>query len=306
MVNPLAPTIGLVASPDSTGRATIDALMEAFYDARETGWQGVLRPVGETATVIEAVCGKLDRSLMTPFPAVDEGGLVRLVGGLVSDDPAKRVDQVVLLTGADDPFGLVPEVAALKRQCVVQRRPYLPNVETARHWWRLETGRGARYWRPEDRKIALVAHDALKGRMLSFAERHIDLLKRFKARFATGTTGALLNGHMPSRLSAEEQAALEVSVRRMADLVGGNDWVKGLTSGPKGGDVEIANMILDKECDIVVFFEDPFVSREHDADIQLLERVVRLPGVRGVCFHDPHTADIWATRLSDHLISEGK
>lgn len=296
----LAPSIGLVASPDSTGRATLDALMTAFQDARDTGWQGVLRPVGETAAMIRAVCGDLGEDMLRPFPAVDEGGLVRLVGGLVTDDPAKRVDQVVLLTGPDDPFGLVPEVAALKRQCVVQRKPYLPNIETARHWWRLETGRGARYWRPEDRTVALVAHDALKAQMLEFADRHRDLLMRFKARYATGTTGTLLNGHMPERLSPEEREALAPLVETIAAR-GEGAWVNPLRSGPKGGDVEIANMILDHTCDIVVFFEDPFVSREHDADIQLLERVVRLPGVRGVCFHDPQTADIWADRLNDHL-----
>ncbi len=41
--------------------------------------------------------------------------------------------------------------------------------------------------------IALIAHDAMKERMLALAERHFDLLDRLAMRCATGTTGGLLN-----------------------------------------------------------------------------------------------------------------
>ena len=41
--------------------------------------------------------------------------------------------------------------------------------------------------------MALIAHDALKDRMVDFAAAHFDLLGRFAGRVATGTTGRRLN-----------------------------------------------------------------------------------------------------------------
>ena len=41
-----------------------------------------------------------------------------------------------------------------------------------------------------------------------------------------------------------------------------------------GGDAQIANLIFERRCDRLFFFEDPHVARQHEADIQLLERAV--------------------------------
>ncbi len=295
-----APKIGLVATASPWGESALRVLLDTYRDARSRGWAGTLHPVGETAGMIATLglSSALPPDSLRPFPAAREGGLVRMVAGLVSDTPDRRIDQIVSLLEPGDPLGVFPEVEALKRQCVVQRRPFLPNAETAQGWWHLESG-GAL---PPDwagaRTIALVAHDSLKGAMLDFAARHRDLLARFKGRVATGTTGALLNGQVPERLSAAEMADLGPRSAPFQERAG---WVIPLRSGPKGGDVEIADRILDGACDVVLFFEDPFVSREHEADIQLLERVVRLPGVQCLCIHDPATADIWATRMESAL-----
>lgn len=286
-------SIGLIATPGGSGDAAIRHLLSAFMEARRAGWNGILRPVAETADVLRGLDVGLPPECLRPFPPVRLGGLVRMVAGLLSVDAAVRVDQVVSLLEPGDPLGLFPEVQALKRECVVQRRPYLPNVETARQWWQQEAG-DAPYCQPEERTIALVAHDALKGEMLAFAARHRRFLASFKGRIATGTTGTLLNGRLPDRLPQAERDALAPLAGAFSD--GG--WVECLRSGPRGGDVEIADRILDQACDVVVFFEDPHVSREHDSDIQLLERVVRLPGIRCLCFHDPVTADAWATRAA--------
>ncbi|WP_413207419.1 methylglyoxal synthase [Rhodospirillum sp. A1_3_36] len=286
-----SPKIGLVATANQWGEGALRDLLAAFRKARALGWQGTLHPVGETADFLAKLGDPLPSTLLHPFPAARDGGLVRMVAGLVTEDPDRRIDQVVSLLEPDDPLGVFPEVEALKRQCVVQRRPYLPNVETAAHWWRLESGAGEPAGWAGARTIALVAHDSFKGAMLDFAARHMDLLARFKGRVATGTTGTLLNGQVPDRLSSAEMAVLGPLSAPFRDRAG---WVSPLLSGPKGGDVEIADRILDGACDVVVFFEDPFISREHEADIQLLERVVRLPGVQCLCFHDPSTSDLWA------------
>jgi len=167
--------------------------------------------------------------------------------------------------------------------------------------------------------LALIAHDALKRDMLAFAEQHFDFLDGFSRRLATGTTGALLNGEVPERLEArwrEERAqaeALDVlgvesealrrtladaeATRDLSKALGehhGGDWVTTMASGPRGGDVEVAELVRRGVCRNVVFFEDPHVSREHEADIQLLERATRIPGREAVCLHDPKTAARWA------------
>lgn len=291
--------IGLVATPASSSEKDLTRLIGAFNAARERGWPGFLRPISETVSLLGELGAPLDLEAMREFPPVRAGGLVRMVNGLLveRDDP-RRVDEVVFLAEPEDRLALVPEVAALKRQCVVQRRPFLPNIETACHWWSLASGGSLGDWRPEDKTIALVAHDGLKHAMLEFAARHAALLARFRIRYATGTTGGLLNGHLPERLTLEEKARLAPMTAPFKERDG---WVECLKSGPKGGDVEIADMILDHKCDVVVFLEDPYVSREHDADIQLMERVVRLPGVNTVCFHDPATADLWASRLEESV-----
>ena len=49
-------------------------------------------------------------------------------------------------------------------------------------------------------------------------------------------------------------------------------WVRPFRSGPLGGDAQIAELILKRECRRVLFLEDPHVARQHEADIQLLER----------------------------------
>lgn len=41
-----------------------------------------------------------------------------------------------------------------------------------------------------------------------------------------------------------------------------------------GGDAQIANLISERCCDRLFFFENPHVARQHEADIQLRERAV--------------------------------
>ena len=79
-------------------------------------------------------------------------------------------------------------------------------------------------------------------------------------------------------------AQLQPSLRGRANQ--DKPWVQAKASGPKGGDVEIAKMILERKCNRILFFEDPDVSREHETDIQLLERASRIPELEVTCLHD--------------------
>lgn len=175
---------------------------------------------------------------------------------------------------------------------------------------------------PAGQTLALIAHDTRKSAMLEFAGEHFEFLHRFRRRLATGTTGTLLNGEIPERLGEQwaavnEEVAIFQSVgrvparlataraeqrrsadmcRAMAERLGDSGhWVEPQPSGPRGGDIQIADMVREGDCQSVVFFEDPHVSREHEADIQLLERTTRIPECEVMCLHEPQSAREWAT-----------
>src|SRR5450830_1068851 len=65
-------------------------------------------------------------------------------------------------------------------------------------------------------------------------------------------------------------------------------------SWPLGGDAQIAELVLDGACQKVIFFEDPHVARQHEADIQLMERAVWSAGARCSCLNSPAMAAQWA------------
>jgi methylglyoxal synthase len=71
---------------------------------------------------------------------------------------------------------------------------------------------------------------------------------------ATGTTGRLL----------EEKVGLAV---------------ERLESGPHGGDVQIANRVVEGMVDAVLFIVDPLDKHPHDPDIQTLMRICNVRNV---------------------------
>ncbi|MET0345373.1 MAG: PAS domain S-box protein [Casimicrobiaceae bacterium] len=108
-------------------------------------------------------------------------------------------------------------------------------------------------------------------------DRRGPMQETFAGRIATGTTGGLLNA--------------------LAGEIGGakrrTQWVRRFRSGPLGGDAEIALEMLDNRCQRIVFFEDPHVARQHEADIQLLERSARIATERAMCVSDRASAQAW-------------
>src|SRR5256884_6419592 len=112
--------------------------------------------------------------------------------------------------------------------------------------------------------------------MLDFAARNFELLSRLGRRVGTGTTGQRLNERAWSRGWPEDRP-----------------WVDRYNSGPLGGDAQIADLVLDRRCQRVIFFEDPHVARQHEADIQLLERSARITTERTMCVSDRASADAW-------------
>ena len=222
---------------------------------------------------------------MHRLPARRDGGLIHLVAGVVAEDPAKRLDAIVYLLDPDDPTSVFPEGQALKRECVIHEVPFVSTFAHAREWFELTC---VAHGLPRDpaldpwfdfgrQTIALVAHDARKDAMVAFVRDNFAFFDRFAGRIATGTTGGLLNV--------------------LADEIGGakrrEQWVRRFRSGPLGGDAEIALEMLDNRCQRIVFFEDPHVARQHEADIQLLERSARIATERAMCVSDRASAQAW-------------
>lgn len=96
-------------------------------------------------------------------------------------------------------------------------------------------------------KIALIAHDNKKPKMIQFVQKHHDILKHHSL-CATGTTGTKIS----------EATGLEV---------------ERFLSGPIGGDQQIGARVALDEIDLVIFLRDPLTAQPHEPDVLALLRV---------------------------------
>ena len=240
--------------------------------------------VGRTYDAIAAAGMLQGYSGLQRYPYGRDGGLMKLVAEVVGMGPDCTLDGAIYLTDPVDPSSIFPEALALKRQCVIHGKPFLSTVASARDWVEMERihaglprDRGAdRFHDYASQTLALIAHDAMKPTMLAFVARNFDLLSRYRRRVGTGTTGQKLN-------------ELAWSKGWPADT----PWVDRYNSGPLGGDAQIADLVLEGRCHRAIYFEDPHVARQHEADIQLLERAVTTVTLDVVCMTAPSVAQRW-------------
>lgn len=245
-----------------------------------------LHAVGRTHDAIVRADMLVNYAPLRRYPYGREGGLMKLVAEVVGLDETERtLDGAIYLIDPVDPSSVFPEAVALKRQCVIHAKPFISTVASARDWVEMERIHAGLAPDPgaddlyatQTRTLALIAHDAMKPQMLAYAAEHFDLLSRFARRVATGTTGQRLNELAWSRGWPEGQL-----------------WVDRYQSGPMGGDAQIADLVLERRCQRAIFFEDPHVARQHEADIQLLERAVTTRTDETVCMTSPRVAARWA------------
>lgn len=268
--------------------------LDCWAEACEPGIRALdlgLHAVGATYDALVSAGRLCGYAPLIRYPFGHEGGLMRLVSHVAGGaDPKDALDGVICLSDPVDPSSIYPEALALKRQCVTHGKPFVSTVAGAIEWLSVElrhAGLGsmeipgaAQLLSLETQTLALIAHDAFKDRMVEFAATHFDLLSRFASRVATGTTGGRLNAMAWSRGWPPDRP-----------------WVRPYLSGPLGGDAQIAELVLDRRCDKVIFFEDPHVARQHEADIQLLERAVCSVGAATTCLNSPAMAHRWAQAL---------
>lgn len=286
--------IGLIANrshQDAADSALVQLLRTARSSIAHLSIEWIV--VGRTLDAIIShklldVCAQHER-----FPYGREGGLMKLVSRVVDSDPARTVDAVIYLIDPVDPSSVFPEAQALKRQCVIHKKPFLSTLASALEWLELESmalgaPRNASLdgnYGLANEGIALIAHDAMKTRMLELAEKHFHLLDQFGHRYATGTTGGLLN-KLAQKIKGEDA---------------GRGWVQPFLSGPLGGDAQIAELVLERKIRRILFLEDPHVARQHEADIQLLERAARTVSDFSLVISDADGVDRWLELMDKRI-----
>ena len=114
-------------------------------------------------------------------------------------------------------------------------------------------------------RIALIAHDQMKDRMVEWAEKHRAQLAQCDI-VSTGTTGGRIMERCP-----------ELEITRMK-------------SGPLGGDQQIGALIAEGRIDGLVFFVDPLSPHPHDVDVKALTRLALVYDIPMAC--NPSTAEL--------------
>ncbi len=118
--------------------------------------------------------------------------------------------------------------------------------------------------------IALISHDNLKSRMVSWATHYKEVLAQFNL-VGTGTTGKRI----------EDEVGLTVSKFK---------------SGPLGGDQQIGAGIAEGKIHVVIFFWDPMSPHPHDVDVKALLRIAVVYNIPMAC--NEETANLILNGLS--------
>jgi methylglyoxal synthase len=106
-------------------------------------------------------------------------------------------------------------------------------------------------------RVALVAHDAKKPDMVTWAKAHREQLAGCEL-FATGTTGGQIH------------EATGLLITRFL-------------SGPMGGDLQLGAALAEGKIDILIFFWDPLTAQPHDPDVRALIRVAVVWNIPVAC-----------------------
>lgn len=101
-----------------------------------------------------------------------------------------------------------------------------------------------------EKNIALIAHDSQKHELINWCEKNKNILKHHFL-CGTGTTARMVT----------DRTGLPV---------------RGYSSGPLGGDLQIGAKIVEGRIDFIIFFSDPLTAQPHDPDVKALLRIAQV------------------------------
>jgi len=201
-------------------------------------------------------------------------GMIQIAHELVTG----RLDAIIQLSVEDDTTVRAGS-AVLRREANVHNVPIASDEATAHIFvqhWKDQLSKGidaSSLFRPREEVtspcaalprnggesvLALIAHDGQKQEMSRFVVENKERLLQFKHILATGHSGELVKRHLRAAGWTDTQVGR----------------IQLCHSGPLGGDVEIANAVIEDLCKTVVFFQDPATSHPHEADIRLFEQAI--------------------------------
>jgi methylglyoxal synthase len=270
----------------STGR-TYDHVMKSIVNPQE---QKDLHNQDDLSMIAESMNIDLpleDKDIMRWRDTINKGlvknsqsikGMIELAYELVE----KRLYAIIHLTDWADVSGK-PDSMVLRREANVHDVPIASDIHSAaaaiKNWSskiatdgikkvfkprdELELHKSPIYGiNPENNVIALIAHDQMKLEMCCLVVEHASkIYNDFDFILATGTTGKWIKKFSEAR--GIPQRLVE-------------DKVRCCSSGPHGGDVQIAAAVMQERCRKVIFLQDPFTSHAHETDIRLFEQSVLL------------------------------
>jgi methylglyoxal synthase len=130
----------------------------------------------------------------------------------------------------------------------------------------------------EMRCLALVAHNHMKPAMIAFVEKHQAVLKRFRLT-GTSTTMKFLK-----KLFGDDPSV---------------EYGPTCSSGPLGGDAQVAAQMALEDLGGILFFVDPLSAHPHQADIESLARLANVHNV--LLATNPATASLLIHAIADAL-----
>jgi len=115
----------------------------------------------------------------------------------------------------------------------------------------------------EMRQLALVAHNHMKPAMKQFIETYTEILKKFRI------TGTQTTMKMCKSMWGEDDPSIHYGLT--------------CTSGPLGGDAQIAALMCMEDLGGMIFFVDPLSAHPHQADIDSLQRLANCGNIIVCC-----------------------
>ncbi len=113
------------------------------------------------------------------------------------------------------------------------------------------------------RQLALVAHNHMKPAMKQFIETYSEILKKFRI------TGTQTTMKMCKSMWGEDDPSIHYGLT--------------CTSGPLGGDAQIAALMCMEDLGGMIFFVDPLSAHPHQADIDSLQRLANCGNIIVCC-----------------------